>query len=428
MHSKLLEFLQCPSCNSTSKVVCERCFMNLETGCQCVNEIVDDFMNWGSDAEMGMQLYCTECDCEYEKDFHDAEEEADKEAEEAQKKAQPTLPSFPELDGVLGDHEDWWDEAAIPTTGPPPPPLKKFPPPGGGSGKTTTVTGGTGPKKKPKGKTKTTTYNYQKCRHYPTESSIEIADGVTVYPSSMFNERKETEFWPDFGLYADKGWTPQWRNEFIVFPDYGIPKYPIAVTQITSAACRAADLGQKVEFGCIGGHGRTGTILACMKVWGAERDGNPITPEDAVKWVRSKYCHEAIETEMQEWWVSYYAHIEFGYELPEKPVTKVKYSAANSGCSVRSHTAMYVAGADRCLAKDHCGWWEKDLEAANFPSEATLKDLTDHEVAKWIKVIDEEAKADKEAKEKKKAPPKSKKKTGKKSKAQRYNNKTKGHH
>lgn len=49
-----------------------------------------------------------------------------------------------------------------------------------------------------------------------------------------------------------------------------------------------------VEIGCLGGHGRTGTGLACLAVLvGAPRD-------PAVSWVRENYCSLAVETSVQE--------------------------------------------------------------------------------------------------------------------------------
>ena len=63
---------------------------------------------------------------------------------------------------------------------------------------------------------------------------------------------------------------------------------------------RAKD-GQVVEVGCLGGLGRTGTVLACMAVLGG------VEPLDAVAWVRENYRSGAIETPEQESWVDWFA-------------------------------------------------------------------------------------------------------------------------
>ena len=48
-----------------------------------------------------------------------------------------------------------------------------------------------------------------------------------------------------------------------------------------------------VEIGCLGGHGRTGTALACLAVLA----GTPAA--EAVAWVRGAYCPKAVETDAQ---------------------------------------------------------------------------------------------------------------------------------
>jgi hypothetical protein len=219
---------------------------------------------------------------------------------------------------------------------------------------------GTSKKGSPKGKGGGTQATYTKCRHYHVP--INVAEDVIIYPSSMNNNPRteDTHINPDFGLYADTGWKPAWRNEFIVFPDYSIPSFDIAIEQITWAVEYAAE-GAVVEIGCIGGHGRTGVILACMKVWGSHRDDKPISAVDAVKWVRSNYCSHAIETKEQEWWVNYYSHHEFGEPLSKKPEPKVK-KWETSRCSVRDHKEMEAAGATECLRSgDKCSFWVQDL-------------------------------------------------------------------
>ena len=58
--------------------------------------------------------------------------------------------------------------------------------------------------------------------------------------------------------------------------------------------------GELVEIGCIGGHGRTGSALACLAVLTG-------TPTDAaVDWVRAAYCPDAVETDAQRSFVEHY--------------------------------------------------------------------------------------------------------------------------
>lgn len=50
-----------------------------------------------------------------------------------------------------------------------------------------------------------------------------------------------------------------------------------------------------IEIGCVGGHGRTGTMLAELCVWFGK-----MTPSEAINHVRTTYCKKAIESYQQE--------------------------------------------------------------------------------------------------------------------------------
>lgn len=59
-------------------------------------------------------------------------------------------------------------------------------------------------------------------------------------------------------------------------------------------------LGRRIHVGCIGGHGRTGTVLAALIARGAGR-------KDAIQWVRDNYCDRAVESDKQvEFLVNHY--------------------------------------------------------------------------------------------------------------------------
>ena len=99
---------------------------------------------------------------------------------------------------------------------------------------------------------------------------------------------------PDYGLYLDPRWQPPWEHGHIDWPDFGVPESTQAVIEALKTVLGRARSGQDVEIGCLGGHGRTGTALACLAVLA----GHPA--RDAVPWVRSSYCAKAVETPEQE--------------------------------------------------------------------------------------------------------------------------------
>lgn len=98
---------------------------------------------------------------------------------------------------------------------------------------------------------------------------------------------------PDFGVYLDETWSPPWPHEHVDWPDFGVPADSAAAMATFRRVLERAGAGERVEVGCFGGHGRTGTALA----WLAVLAGVPSA--DAVAWVRANYCPKAVETPEQ---------------------------------------------------------------------------------------------------------------------------------
>lgn len=162
----------------------------------------------------------------------------------------------------------------------------------------------------PKSKVITYKINRPVCMHY--SDNFDIGNGYKVQASSNhINRNVENE--PDFGLYADYSWRPDWRNEYLNWADFGIPEnLDICFTQISSAVDRVKN-GERVEVGCLGGHGRTGTVLSIMRVILGDHYFN------AIKAVRSQYCKRAIESNLQEWLIEFYWCKLNGVIAPEEP-------------------------------------------------------------------------------------------------------------
>jgi hypothetical protein len=136
------------------------------------------------------------------------------------------------------------------------------------------------------------------CRHRADE--VVFPDGTRVLASGWF-ERAATDGPPDFGLYLDPMWTPDWPSEYLDWPDFGVPREHEAADRQISETWRQAQEGKRVEVACIGGHGRTGTVLACMAVLAG------IPADEAVRWVRNQYCERAVQEPSQEYWMERFA-------------------------------------------------------------------------------------------------------------------------
>jgi hypothetical protein len=128
---------------------------------------------------------------------------------------------------------------------------------------------------------------------------VAFPDGTRVRAAS-FAERREDDPERAFGLYLDEQWAPTWPADVVAWPDFGVPDEPeVAARQIAGAFDRARE-GELVEVGCLGGSGRTGTVLACMAILAG------VAPAEAVAWVREAYRPQAVETAEQEAWVEWF--------------------------------------------------------------------------------------------------------------------------
>lgn len=142
------------------------------------------------------------------------------------------------------------------------------------------------------------TYSHNTCTHALDPIQLK---GVVVHASKVRNHTPDTT--PDLGCYAYGGWNPASPALFIPWQDYGLPTctYTQAARAIKQAFDAAKD-GQVVEVGCMGGHGRTGTILACMAVLADPE----LTGPEAVKFIKATHCTKAVETSSQEWYVRWF--------------------------------------------------------------------------------------------------------------------------
>lgn len=104
---------------------------------------------------------------------------------------------------------------------------------------------------------------------------------------------------PQFALYLLGKEPPAvaWESEWIRWPDFRLPSDKAAFAQALREAWTRAET-DRVEFACHGGHGRTGTALACLAVL----DGVPA--EEAVAYVREHYAARAVETPWQSRFVT----------------------------------------------------------------------------------------------------------------------------
>jgi hypothetical protein len=104
---------------------------------------------------------------------------------------------------------------------------------------------------------------------------------------------------PHFALYLCGRRPPAtpWPAVWVRWPDFWLPLDRRAASAAFTLAYQRILAGERVEVACGGGHGRTGTALACI----AQLAGVPAA--QAVQWVRESYDPKAVETPWQRRYV-----------------------------------------------------------------------------------------------------------------------------
>jgi len=111
---------------------------------------------------------------------------------------------------------------------------------------------------------------------------------------------------PDGGIYLATEWLKRigmigtgiitglrHPTVYIDWPDMTAPHLRYAQLAVEWARERL-DKGGAVEIACVGGHGRTGTLTACLAVSYGHK------PAEAIEYVRKGVCESCIETKSQK--------------------------------------------------------------------------------------------------------------------------------
>lgn len=75
-------------------------------------------------------------------------------------------------------------------------------------------------------------------------------------------------------------------------PNFHAPRDPASFKAFVDWLCTQVQENKQVHIGCIGGHGRTGLVIAAMRAVLAD-------DKDAIMWTRKNHCKKAVETDSQ---------------------------------------------------------------------------------------------------------------------------------
>lgn len=205
---------------------------------------------------------------------------------------------------------------------------------------------------KPSIQTVSSVATYVKCRHYG--EMVALPDGTMIMCSSE-HKRKDDVPKPDFGCYMMASWEPDWLAYWLNWTDYGLPKMSMeTVLLIVDDLLARSRSGQVVEIGCMGGHGRTGSLLALLIMRASSDTG----PEAAMEYVWENYCTEAIEGSKQKWYIEAFHCWMNGLPLPEQPITP---------CGKWNHEKMFEKNEwcpKNCptVGSDYAAWLEAEAK------------------------------------------------------------------
>ena len=189
--------------------------------------------------------------------------------------------------------------------------------------------------------TKTSTYtgntwNYSTCSHW--QDPIEIAGHKILVTGILGGKGKGV--WPDFGIYLDYRWCDYLELDLVSFGSgvKGTKQHPVWVMhwkdygdipqrkfrRIIDEVGKQWEKGREViEIGCLGAHGRTGTVLAGLLI-----KYENMGAEEAINAVRERHCKTAVESHCQKVMVYEYA----GEAPPKAPAISTKtYSSGICG-------------------------------------------------------------------------------------------------
>ncbi len=142
------------------------------------------------------------------------------------------------------------------------------------------------------------------------QQAVKVGDKIIYCSEQAYSGWKERKIIPNLGVYMASFWADHitivkaagvklpksfYSYPFIEldWPDGGIIDDAL-LDWVVQFIIKRLNLGQEVEIGCMGGHGRTGTLLAC--VLGSMEN---IHASKAIKEVRKRYCEKAVETRKQ---------------------------------------------------------------------------------------------------------------------------------
>jgi hypothetical protein len=173
---------------------------------------------------------------------------------------------------------------------------------------------------------------YERCFHNHKPLKITVADkDYFIYGGSCSDPVvKDADIYVGFERFMkDSTQSYPWSSgASFTFPivDGNVPTSVDDTKMLLKYLADNLAAGKKIHIGCIGGHGRTGTILAALVTY---MTGN----KDSIEYVRKNYCEKAVETTTQIQWLNKHWGIE------KATPSKGHYTSTHMGLGAIGKTA-----------------------------------------------------------------------------------------
>jgi len=130
---------------------------------------------------------------------------------------------------------------------------------------------------------------------YEAQQPVEIVPGLILGSLRALNAMLEMK--PDVLFPLDRlpgwVWDTDFRGEIVYYPIMDYCALPDDVLeQLVAAVLDRLQAGKRVAIFCIGGHGRTGYVAACVL--------HQLGKENPVAFLKQNYSPSAVESEEQE--------------------------------------------------------------------------------------------------------------------------------
>lgn len=132
---------------------------------------------------------------------------------------------------------------------------------------------------------------------YKNHPELNLGSGVLIGGSCSDVQKMDTAdicVGLDYGMAVTSKtfpWDPGIQFPFYI-RDREAPKSAVEFVALIRWLSEQLDNGQRVHVGCIGGHGRTGMVVAALAK-------TMLGETDAIAWTRKNYCKSAVETKVQ---------------------------------------------------------------------------------------------------------------------------------